>query len=76
MVLHDISDNPKPIKIAAATFGTKRLFEGDLYIVDVVTIPGCAEELITKSQNQNILHHFLAQVVINTENLVLVPIRL
>jgi hypothetical protein len=72
MVLHDISNNSKLIKIPAAAFGTERLFERDLHIVYVVPVPRCAKELVTKSQDQDIL----AQVVINTENLLLMPVWL
>ena len=45
-----------------------------LYVVDVVPVPGGAKELVTKPQNQNILDHLLAQVVVNSENLILSPV--
>ena len=43
--------------------------------VDVVAIPGCIEELVTKPKDQNILHHLFAQIMVNTEDLFFAPIR-
>lgn len=76
MVLHDISDDTELIKVASTTLGTKRLLEGDLNVVDVVTIPGGSQERVTKSENQDVLDHLLAKVVIDSEKFLLVPIRL
>jgi hypothetical protein len=41
----------------------------------VVPVPCGAKELVTESQDEDVLDHLLAQVVINTVELVLVPIR-
>jgi hypothetical protein len=40
----------------------------------VVTVPCGVEELIAESQNQNVLDHLLTEVVINTEDLLLLPV--
>jgi hypothetical protein len=45
-----------------------------LDVVDVVAVPGSAEEFVTKSKNQNVLNHLLAQVVVNSEDFVLGPV--
>ena len=50
-------------------------WETHLNIVDVVPVPGGAKELVSKSQDENVLDHLLAQVVIDTEYLVLYPVR-
>jgi hypothetical protein len=42
----------------------------------VVSVPCSAEERVSKSEDQNILDHLLAKVVVNSEQLLLVPIRL
>lgn len=76
VVLHDITNDAKLVEISAAALGAKRLLEGDLNIVDVVTVPGSAEERVTKTQNQNVLHHLLAEVVVNAEELVFFPVGL
>jgi hypothetical protein len=60
MVLHDISDDTKLVEIATPTLGAEGFFEGDLDVVDVISIPSSSEELVTKSQNQNVLYHLLA----------------
>lgn len=76
MVLHDITNDTELVKVAPATLGTKGLLEGDLDVVDVVSVPRGAEERVAKSKNQNVLDHLLAQVVVNSEQFLLVPIRL
>jgi hypothetical protein len=48
----------------------------NLNVVDVVAVPCSAEELIAESQDKKILHHLLAQIMVNTEDLLFSPIRL
>jgi hypothetical protein len=74
MVLHHISNDTKLVKVPTTSLGSKRLLEGDLDIVDVISVPGCPKELVAKPQNQNVLDHFLSKVMINTENLLLFPV--
>jgi hypothetical protein len=76
MVLHNISDDTKLVKVTTTALGTERLLEGDLDVVDVVSVPGGAKELVTKPQDQNVLHHLLAQVMVDTENLLFLPVGL
>lgn len=45
-----------------------------LDVVDVVTVPRRVEELITETQNENVLDHLLTQVVINAEDLLFLPV--
>lgn len=40
----------------------------------MVTVPSRVEELIAEPQNENVLDHLLTQVVINTEDLLLLPV--
>jgi hypothetical protein len=47
-----------------------------LDIVDVVTVPCSIEELVAESQDENVLDHLLTQVVIDTEDLLLLPVGL
>jgi hypothetical protein len=76
MVLHDISNDAKLVKVPTTSLGSKRFLEGDLDVVDVISVPGGPKELITKPQNQNVLDHLLSKVMINTENLLLAPVGL
>jgi hypothetical protein len=42
----------------------------------VVAVPVGAEELVAKSKDQDVLDHLLTKVVVNTEDLLLLPVRL
>jgi hypothetical protein len=76
MVLHDIANDAKLVKISATPLGTERLLERDLHVVDVVPVPGGTQERVAESQNEDILHHLLAQVMVDAEELVLLPVGL
>ena len=41
----------------------------------MVSVPGGAEELVTESEDQDVLDHLLSKVVVNTEELILRPVR-
>lgn len=45
-----------------------------LYVVDVVPVPSRAKELVAKSEDENVLHHLLSKVVVDTEDLVFSPV--
>lgn len=47
-----------------------------LYIVDVIAVPSGTEELVTEPQDQDVLHHLLAQVMVDTEDLFFLPVGL
>ena len=74
MVLHDVSNDAKFVEVAASAFGSERLLEGYLHVVNVVTIPSRVQELIAESEDENVFDHFLAKVVINAKDLVFNPI--
>jgi hypothetical protein len=40
----------------------------------VVTVPCRVEKLVAEPQNENVLDHLLAQVVIDTEDLLFLPV--
>jgi len=42
----------------------------------VVAVPSGTEELVSKSEDQDVLDHLLAQVVIDTENFLFLPVGL
>jgi len=75
MILHYIPDNPKFIEIAASPFRSKRFFESDLHIGNVLTIPCCSQEGICETQYKKILYHFFAEIMIDTEGFVFTPDR-
>jgi hypothetical protein len=69
MVLHDISDDAEFVKVAASAFCAKGFFEGDLHVGDVLAGPSCTEEGICKTEDEQVLDHFLAEVMVNAEGL-------
>lgn len=76
VVLHNVADYAELVEVSTTTLGTERLLESDLHIVDVMSVPGRTKERVPKAENQYVLHHLLAQVVVNAEDLVLLPVRL
>lgn len=74
MVLHDISNNAKLVKVASTALGAERLLECNLDVVNVMSVPGSAEERIAEAHDENILDHLLSEVVINTVELFLFPV--
>jgi hypothetical protein len=45
-----------------------------LDVVDVIPVPGCAEEFVTEPENEDVLDHLLTKVVVNAVQLILVPV--
>jgi hypothetical protein len=41
----------------------------------MLTVPGGAEELVAESKDEYVLYHLLAEVVVNTEHFLFLPIR-
>ena len=76
MVLHDITNDTELIEVAATAFSTEWLFERDLDRVNVIPVPSGAEELVSESQNQEVLHHLLAEIMINAEDFFFLPVWL
>lgn len=73
-VLHNITDDTKLVKVSSTALSSERLLEGDLDVVDVVPVPGCAEELVTEPENEDVLDHLLTQVVVNSVKLIFGPV--
>ena len=68
VVLHHIAQSACAIIIADAVFQPDRLSHGDLDIVDVGGIPQRLKHDVGKAQRQQVLHGFLAEIVIDAEN--------
>jgi len=45
-----------------------------LNIVDVVAVPCGTEKLVTESENENILDHLFAEIVVDTEDFLFTPV--
>jgi len=46
-----------------------------LNVVDVVAVPRGTKELVTESENENVLDHLLAEIVVDTEDFLFLPVR-
>lgn len=42
----------------------------------MVTVPGSVEELVAKAHDEDVLDHLLTQVVVDTEDLLFLPVGL
>lgn len=47
-----------------------------LNVIDVVTVPGGVEEFVSEAHDKDVLDHLLTQVVVDTEDLLFLPVRL
>lgn len=45
-----------------------------LNVVDVVAVPGGVEEFVSKTHDEDVLDHLLTEVVIDTEDLLFLPV--
>jgi len=75
-VLHNITDDTKLVEVTTSALGTEWLLEGDLDVVNVVAVPGGAEELVAEAEDEDVLDHLLTQVVVDTEDLLFLPVWL
>lgn len=71
MILHDVPYYATFVEVAAATLGAKVLFERDGHRGDVIAIPRRRNEAVAEAKYHQILHHFLAQVVVDAIDLLL-----
>lgn len=46
-----------------------------LYIVDVLTVPSGVEEFVAEAHDKDVLDHLLTQIVVNSEDLLFLPVR-
>ena len=71
-VRHDhVAKGARPLVEAAARADVQRLGHVDLHVVDVLAIPHRLEEAVGEPQGQHVERRFLAQEVVDPEDLVL-----
>ena len=68
MVLHHVAHRPGVVVVAAAVLHAKGLVDADLHMVDVRRAPDRLEQRIGEAQGHQVLHGFLAQVVVDAEH--------
>lgn len=69
MILNDISDDSKFVEIASTAFNSEILFEGDLDVWNVLSIPPTLKKAVSKSHDHQVLSQFFPQVMINSIHL-------
>lgn len=74
MVLHNVADDAKFVKVTTTSFGAEGFFEGDLDIVDMLAVPGRAKELVAEAEDEEVLDHFFTKVVVDAEDFGFFPI--
>ena len=68
MVLDNVASGTNTVVVAGAPAQADVFSHRDLYVVNVVCVPHRLEDLVGKAQRHDVLHCFLAQVVIDTED--------
>ncbi len=69
VVLHHVAQSARAVVVGAASADAERLRHRDLDVIDVVGVPQRFEQNVGEAQRQQILHGFLAQIVIDAEDL-------
>ena len=69
MVLHHVAQRADAVVIGHAALQTDGFPHGDLNMINRPGIPERLEHDIAKAQRQQVLHRFLAQIMIDAENL-------
>ena len=63
VVLHDVSDDSKLVKVSSSPLGAKGLLEGDGDACDGVPVPRRTKDHVWETQRDQILDHLLAWVI-------------
>src|SRR5438552_3317589 len=71
MIGHHVAQRSCHVKISAAFFHSYGFSHGDLNMINKAMVPDRLKDAVAEAKNQNVLYRFLAQVMINAENLVL-----
>ncbi len=69
MVLHHVAQRAGFLVITAAVADAKFFADGDLDVVNGFAIPKPLENGIGKAEHQNVLHGFLAEIMVNAADL-------
>ena len=75
MVLHHVAQRAGLLVVAGPRADAFRLGDGDLHVIDVLLVEQRLEEAVGEPQDQDVLDRFLAEVVIDPEDLPLVEDR-
>ena len=69
VVLHDVANRAGPVVVSAPALGAERLGHRDLHVVEVFLVPDRLENAVGEPQDHEVLDGFLAEVVVDAEDL-------
>ncbi len=69
MVLNHVPQSARFLVITAAPAHAQVFADGDLNVIYRFPVPEAFENRIRKTEHQNVLHRFLAEIMINAEDL-------
>ena len=75
MVLDHVAQRAGPLVVVRAALDADGLGRGDLHVIDVAAVPDRLEHAVGEAEHQQVLDGFLAEVVIDAEDLRLVEVR-
>lgn len=70
MILHNVSDNTEIVEIPSSALSAERFFERDENGSDTLPVPRRSKDPITETQSEHILHHLLAQIMVDPVHLI------
>ena len=71
MVRNHVAQSARGIEVSSTQFHADGFRIRDLHVIDVTAVPDGFEDGIVEAENHDVLDCFLAQVVVDTVNLVL-----
>ena len=74
MVLQHVPQGARLVVVVGALIDAHLLGHGDLHVIDEVAVPQRLDEGIGKAEHQQVLHRFLAEVMIDAKHLAFVEI--
>ena len=72
VVLQHVAHRAGSVVVVAAAFDADGLGHGDLHLLDVARVPQRLEQRVAEAQREQVLHAFLAEVVVDAEHAVFV----
>ena len=72
MILHHVAHDARLIVIASPVFDCYGFGDCNLHVVNIVTVPYRFKDCVCKTKYQQVLHHVLTKIMIDTINLTLI----
>jgi hypothetical protein len=72
VVLQHVAQRAGVVVVIAAAFHADGLADGDLHLLDVARVPQRLEQRVAEAQREQVLHAFLAEVVVDAVDALLV----